>query len=74
MAYLSVAETLNSIAGFYSERFMDLNSLFGSVNSTAMCLNSTAMCLNTTAMGFLSIAMGLFNTAGKYSRDCMVYF
>jgi len=67
MAYLSVAETLNSIAGFYSERFMYLNSLFGSVNSTAMCLN-------TTAMGFLSIAMGLFNTAGKYSRDCMVYF
>jgi hypothetical protein len=74
MAYLSIADTLISIAGFYSEHFLTINSMFGSVNRTSMDLNRTAKSLNTTAMCFLSIAMDLFRTAGKYSGDCRIIF
>jgi len=73
-SYLIIASTLISIADSFSEGFLAINSVFGSVISTQLGLNRTAMDLNTMLGNVLSIASIHLVTAGKCSGYCKVHF
>ena len=67
MGFIALASILISVADSFSEGFLAVNSVFGSVISTQLGLNRTAMDLNTMLGNVLSIASIHLGTAGKCS-------
>jgi len=74
VSFIALASTLISVADSFSEGFLAISSVFGSVISTQLGLNRTAMGPNTMLKNVLSIASIHLGTAGKYSEDCRFYF
>ena len=63
--FIALASTLIIVADSFSEGFLAINSVFGSVISTQLGLNRTAIGLNTMLRKVLGLASTHIKTAGK---------